>query len=139
MSIKRLVQFLYGLFATLFLIAGTTVLLLRTSLLPTAIRTIVMNAARDDMNAAHLIQEFGSMLVFAGLISIWFIRHYEQSKFFHWAMTTFWALFSVVHWFYVGGPIKSIAGPSINTIPFLLFAVAGLLRNYTDKQTASAD
>jgi len=114
-------------------------LLLRTNLLPAAIRTIVMNAARDDMNAAHLIQEFGSMLIFAGLISIWFIRHYEQSKFFHWAMTTFWALFALVHWFYVGGSIKSIAGPSINTIPFVLFAVAGLLRSYAEKPTPTVD
>jgi hypothetical protein len=127
-TIKPVAQFLYGFFAAVFLIVGPTVLLLRTDLLPAAVRSIVMNVARDDMNAAHLIQEFGSLLVFAGFISIWFIRHYEQSKFFHWAMTTFWALFSLVHWFYVGGSFKSITGPMINTIPFVLFAVVGLLR-----------
>src|SRR5713226_10615487 len=117
MSIRPVAKFLYGFVAAVFLIVGATVLLLRTGLLPAAVRDIVMGIAHDDMNAAHLIQEFGSMLVFAGLISIWFTRHYEQSKFFHWAMTTFWALFSLVHWFYVGGSFKSVSGPMINTIP----------------------
>jgi len=133
-SIKPIAQFLYGFFAAVFLIVGATVLLLRTDLLPAAVRSIVMNVAHEDMNAAHLIQELGSMLVFAGLISVWFIRHYEQSKFFHWAMTTFWALFSLVHWFYVGGPFKSVTGPMINTIPFVLFAIVGLLRKYSEER-----
>jgi len=125
---------LYGLVAAVFLIGGATVLLLRTDLLPAAVRNIVMNVAHDDMNTAHIIQEFASMLIFAGLISVWFIRHYEQSKFFHWAMTAFWALFSLVHWFYVGGPVKSVSGPMINTIPFVLFAVVGLLRHSSEKR-----
>jgi hypothetical protein len=134
MSIRRIAKFLYGFFAAVFLIVGATVLLLRTDLLPAAVRSLVMNVAHDDMNAAHLIQELGSMFVFAGLISVWFIRHYEQSKFFHWAMTTFWALFSLVHWFYVGGSFKSASGPMINTIPFILFAAVGLLRKYSEER-----
>ncbi len=134
MSIRPIAKFLYGLVAAVFLIGGATVLLLRTDLLPAAVRNIVMNVAHDDMNTAHIIQEFASMLIFAGLISVWFIRHYEQSKFFHWAMTAFWALFSLVHWFYVGGPVKSVSGPMINTIPFVLFAVVGLLRHSSEKR-----
>jgi hydrogenase-4 membrane subunit HyfE len=133
-SIRPIAKFLYGFFAAVFLIVGATVLLLRTDLLPAAVRSIVMNVAHDDMNTAHLIQEFGSMLVFAGLISVWFIRHYEQSKFYHWAMTTFWALFSLAHWFYVGGPLKSVSGPMINTIPFVLFAIVGLLRKSSEER-----
>ena len=134
MSIRPIAKFLYGIVAAVFLIGGATVLLLRTDLLPAAVRNIVMNVAHDDMNTAHIIQEFASMLIFAGLISVWFIRHYEQSKFFHWAMTAFWALFSLVHWFYVGGPVKSVSGPMINTIPFVLFAVVGLLRHSSEKR-----
>ena len=134
MSIRPVAKFLYGIVAAVFLIGGVTVLLLRTGLLPAAVRNIVMNVAHDDMNTAHIIQEFGSMLVFAGLISIWFIRHYEQSKFYHWAMTAFWALISLVHWFYVAGPVKSVSGPMINTIPFVLFAVVGLLRKSSDQR-----
>ncbi|MEK6287092.1 MAG: hypothetical protein AABO57_15235 [Acidobacteriota bacterium] len=127
-NIKPIAKFLYGFFAAVFLIVGATVLLLHTGLLPGAVRSIVMRAAHDDLNAVHLIQEFGSLLVFAGLVSVWFIRHYEQSKFFHWAMTTFWALFALVHWLDFKGPFQSAIGPTINTIPFVLFAIVGLLR-----------
>jgi hypothetical protein len=84
LTIKPVARSLYGFFAVIFLIVGVSVLSLRIGLLPDFARSIVMNAAHEDLNAAHLIQEFGSMLVFAGLISVWFIRHYEQSKFFHW-------------------------------------------------------
>lgn len=65
MSIRPIAKFLYGLVAVVFLIGGATVLLLRTGLLPSAVRNTVMNVAHDDMNTAHIIQELGSMLVFA--------------------------------------------------------------------------
>lgn len=134
-NIKPIAKILYGLFAAVFLIVGATVLLLRTGLLPGAVSSLVMRVAHDDMNAIHLIQEFGSLLVFAGLVSVWSIRHYEQSKFFHWAMTTFWALFALVHWFDFRGPLQSAVGPAINTIPFVLFAVVGLLRKSSEEKS----
>jgi hydrogenase-4 membrane subunit HyfE len=128
LNIQLIARSLYGFFAVIFLIVGVSVLLLRTGLLPDFAKSIVMNTARDDLNAVHLVQEFGSMLVFAGLISVWFIRHYERSKFFHWAMTAFWGLFALAHWFDVRGRFQSTLGPTINTVPFVLFVVVGLLR-----------
>jgi len=128
MKVEPMAKSLYGFFAALFLIAGASVLLLGSGLLPAAIRTLIMDIANDDLNAIHLVQELGSMLVFAGLISIWFIRHYEQSRFFHWSMTTFWALFALAHWFVAGGPFHAARGAAINTIPFVLFLIVGLLR-----------
>ena len=47
---------------------------------------------------------------------------------FHVAISTFWGLLALIHWFDVRGPWHSIAGPIINTIPFALSAVAGLPR-----------
>jgi ATP/ADP translocase len=137
LTIKPVARSLYGFFAVIFLIVGVSVLSLRIGLLPDFAKSIVMNAAHEDLNAAHLIQEFGSMLVFASLISVWFIRRYEQSKFFHWAMTTFWALFSLAHWFDVRGRFQSMVGPAINTLPFLLFVVVGLLRKSSEKRSDS--
>jgi ABC-type uncharacterized transport system permease subunit len=75
-NIKPIAQSLYGFFAATFLIAGASVLSLRTGLLPDAVSSIVMDIANGDFNAVHLLQEFGSLMVFGGLISIWFIRHY---------------------------------------------------------------
>lgn len=132
MHIKPIARLLYGIFGALFLIAGVTVLLLRTVLLPDALRNIVIDFGRGDPTTLHIIQEFGSMLVFAGLITFWFIRHYEHSKAFHWAMTVFWGLIAFVHWFNVGGPLRSVRSPMINTIPFILFLLVGLVRRYSE-------
>jgi ATP/ADP translocase len=137
LNIKPVARSLYGFFAVIFLIVGVSVLSLRTGLLPDFAKSIVMNAAHEDLNAVHLVQEFGSMLVFAGLISVWFIRHYERSKFFHWAMTTFWGLFALAHWFDVRGRFQSMLGPTINTVPFVLFVVVGLLRKSWEESSDS--
>jgi hypothetical protein len=132
MVTKVVVKVVYGIFGALYLLAGTGVLLLKTDLLPSAVREIIDSVARNDSNTLHIMQEFGSLLVFVGLITFWFIRHYEQSWPFHWAMTAFWALFALVHWFDIRGPIDSVVGPLINSVPFALFALLGLLRLGTE-------
>jgi hypothetical protein len=78
-----LAKSLYVLFGVLYLGAGTTVLLFRTGLLPPAVKSTLLDAARGDLNGVYLAQEFGSLLVFAGLITLWFARHIQQSLFFH--------------------------------------------------------
>lgn len=129
MNIKAIAKLLYSFFGALFLIAGASVLLLGTGLLPEAVKNLIINVAHGDLNTLHITQEFGSLLVFAGLITFWFIRHYEQSKPFHWAMTTFWCLLALVHWFDARGVFHSALGPMIDTIPFILFVLVGLLRS----------
>src|ERR1044071_5628485 len=111
MRIRTVAKLLYGLFGLLFLLAGTSVMLLRTPLLPGALRDIINEQGRGEPHTLHLIQEFGSLMIFASIMSVWFVRHYERSRAFHFAMTTFWGLFSLAHWFYVGGPIQSMTGP----------------------------
>lgn len=128
MNSKTIAKALYGLFGAFFLIAGGSVLLLRTGLLPDVIKNIINSVGHGDSNALHILQEFGSLLVFAGLMALWAIRHYEQSRAFHWAMTTFWGLLALAHWFDVRGPFESVVGPLINSIPFVLFVLVGLLR-----------
>jgi hypothetical protein len=134
MNTKALARLLYGSVAVVFLLVGVIILLLHTGVLPAGVRDLVLEIAHRDLNTIHLIQELGSILVFVGLITFWFIRHYEQSKPFHWAMTTFWGLFALVHWFDVGRPRESIRGPLVNTIPFLLFLLVGLLRARSERE-----
>jgi hypothetical protein len=42
-------------------------------------------------------------------------------------MTTFWALFALVHWFDVRGPVRLDTGVLVNAIPFVLFLLVGLV------------
>ena len=134
MKIKAFIQFVYGLFGVLFIVAGLSVLALRTNLLPEAIQNIIVNEAQGNLQALHLLQEFSALLVFAGLMSLWAIARYEHSKPYHWATTTFWGLFALAHWFDVRGPWQSLLGPVINTVPFVLFGLIGLLRIVAEKR-----
>jgi hypothetical protein len=127
----------YGFFGTVFLIVGATVMLFHTGLLPGPVQNLILGFAHSDPNALHLIQEFASILVFAGLVSIWFVRHYEHSQLYHWAMTTFWALFALAHWFDGREGLRSVSGPMIDTIPFFLFLLIGLLRWNSERQLSS--
>lgn len=136
MTIKAITKFIYGIFGALFLVAGLSVLSLRANLLPEAVKNIIVNEAHGNLQALHLLQEFSALLVFAGLMSFWSIRHYEQSKPFHWAMTTFWGLLALAHWFDVRGPYQSMLGPLINTIPFALFGLMGLLRIFAESKSS---
>ena len=128
MAIKLLARTLYALAGLLYLAAGASALLLGTGLLPEAVKKLIIDVSRDDLNAQHIIQEFGSLLIFVGLITFWFVWKYDGSLTFHWAMTLFWGLFALIHWFDIRGRVESAAGPLINTIPFVLFLLLGLLR-----------
>jgi hypothetical protein len=125
---KVLARSHYVLSGVLFLAAGGSVLLLKTGLLPSGWRDVIMDVARGEPNTLHVLQEFSSLLVFAGLMSLWFAWHYDRSLAFHWAMTTFWGLLALIHWFDIRGPIESAAGPTINSVPFLIYLAVGLLR-----------
>lgn len=127
MKVKAIAGVLYGLFGAISLLIGASVLLLETGLLPGVVSRGVMNAAHGDARALHIIQEFGAFLVFIGLIAFWFARHYDESRFFHWALTCAFALVALAHWFDVRGE-HSMIGPLVNSVPFLLFLSVGLLR-----------
>ena len=135
MNIKAIAKLVYAIVGAAFLIGGGAVMLLHTGLLPESVKNIVINFAHGDSLAVHLIQEMASILVFVGLITFWFIRHYQQSKVFHWAMTMFWALFALAHWFDGREGPRSVRGPLINTIPFAVFFLIGLLRINSDART----
>lgn len=133
MKVATIAKSLYAFLGVALLIVGVSVLLARTSILPDFAKGFIIRTAHDDPNTLHLMQEFASLMVFAALTTFWFIRHYQQSEAYHWAMTTFWALFSIVHWLDVR-TLRSVAGPLINTIPLVLFALVGLLRRSAESR-----
>ncbi len=137
MNIKTIVKVVYGFFAAAFLIVGTTAFAVGTGLLPEPLHGAIMVVGRGDPTTLHIIQEFGAFLVFIGLITLWFVRRYDQSQTFHWAMTIAWGLIALVHWCDVRGFRNSVIGPIINSIPFLLFAALGLLRWKSEGQVQS--
>src|SRR5262245_38778105 len=97
MLTRALAKAVYALFGTVYLVAGASVLSLGSGLLPASVRDVIVDVGQDQPNSLHILQEFASLLVFAGLMTFWFIWRYDDSRAFHWAMTTFLALFALVH------------------------------------------
>jgi len=125
---KILSIIVYVLLGTILLAVGTAVILFKTGLLPDAVQNAILSEAGSNLHTLHIVQEFGTLLVFAGLITFWFVRHNDQSQFFHWAMTVFLGLLALVHWIDVRGPNTSLTEPIPVTVPFVVFVVLGILR-----------
>jgi hypothetical protein len=136
--IHAITKVIYGLFGVFFVLVGGSVLLLNTGLLPEAVRNIIVDHANGDGRLLHVLQEWGNVHLLLGLLTFWFIRHYDQSQTYHWAMTAYFAVNALIHWFNVAGPPESLASPLINTIPFILFVTLGLLRSMQARADATA-
>ncbi len=136
--IPSITKIVYGLFGVFFVLVGGSVLLVSTGLLPEAVRKIIVDYAEGDGRLLHVIQEWGNAHLLLGLLAFWFIRHYDQSQAYHWAMTAYFGLDALIHWFDVRGAPESIVGLLINTIPFVLFVTLGLLRRMQARADATA-
>jgi hypothetical protein len=134
--IHAITKIVYGLFGVLFVLVGGGVLLVNTGLLPEAGRNIILTFAEGDVRLLHVIQEWGNAHLLLGLVTFWFIRHYDRSQAYHWAMTTYFAVNALIHWFDVRGAPESIVGPLINTVPFILFVTLGMLRTRVRKENS---
>src|SRR5262245_56763157 len=122
-----LARILYGVFAVIFLVAGASSLLFNTGILPATLKNFVEEESQGDLQTLHIMQETASLLLLVGALLCWQLRRDEVSLFFHWSMTAFWALIALVHWVDVRGPWTSAAGPLFTSIPFVLFALVGLI------------
>ena len=132
MLTRVLAKSLYLLFGVGYLAVGVMVLLLGTPLLPPAVRGAIVEAAESNPQTLHIMQEFASLLVFAGLITLWFVWRYDDSRAFHWAMTAFWGLLALIHWFDIEGTFHAGVGEVVTTVPFAVFLLVGLLRLWAE-------
>jgi hypothetical protein len=133
--LRLVIQSLYVLLGAIFLLGGASALLLGTGLLPSPVREVILSIGEDNPNTLHLMQEYASLLVLVALLTFWFVRHYELSRAFHWAMTAFWGLIALVHWFDPRGQFHHGLAEAINSIPFVLFVVMGLFREHAERRT----
>jgi hypothetical protein len=135
--LRTITRSLYALVGAAFLLVGSSVLLLGTGLLPGPLKATILSIGEDNGNTLHLMQEYASLLVLVALLTFWFVKHYERSRAFHWAMTAFWGIIALIHWFDPRGQFHSGPGEAITSIPFLLFLLVGLLREKSEAARAT--
>ena len=132
---RLLTKSVYALVGTAFLLGGSSVLLLGTGLLPRPVQDVILSVGENNPHTLHLMQEYASLLVLVALLTFWFLKHYEQSRAFHWVMTAFWGLIALIHWFDPRGQFHHGLGEAINSIPFVLFVAVGLWRENAERRT----
>ena len=140
MIITRLAKFLYGILGVLYLVVGIGAMLIPTGWLPP---TLVGDLLTDEMSTPageHLVQEFGTVVLAVGLIFLWRATQSAWSAGFHWAMTFYFSLDALIHWIGPDGPIGSWPRGAINSVPFALMLLLGLLqaRSFRRQESPSA-
>ena len=135
-AVEIVTRGVYVLAAVLYLVLGVGVLLLGTGVLPAWIHDRVFEVGRSDPFTMHLIQETGTLWVLAGILFLYFARHYDQSRKFHWAATFYFSLDAWVHWFNAFGKFEHEPRAILNAIPFALFLILGLARRTAESSSA---
>src|SRR5687767_4436617 len=89
---RILAKVTYAVMGAAFLAAGASTLLVNTGLLPDAVRDLILRFSQNNLGMLHVIQELGSLLVLTGLVTLWCVWNYEQSRALHWMLTLYWAI-----------------------------------------------
>jgi predicted acyltransferase len=91
---------------------------------------LIGNFLTDEMSTPageHLLQEFGTVVIAVGLVFLWRAKEALWSARFHWIMTLYLSLDALIHWVGPDGPIGSLSRGAINSVPFTLMVLLGLL------------
>lgn len=128
MKTTRPVQVLYILFGILYLAMGIGAMLAPPGWLPQKLIGALPAGEMQDPFVAHLVQEFGSVVLAVGLVFLWRARQSEWSAAFHWAMTFYLLLNALIHWISPDGSISPWSRGLINSLPPALMLVAAALQ-----------
>lgn len=130
MTITKIIRAVYVLLALLFLIIGVGAMLIPTGWLPARWELgfeAIYAAESPASYLNHLTQEFGTVVIAVGMIFLWQAWRAELSRTFHWMMTFYLALDTLIHWVGPQGLIGDLQRGIINSIQTLLMLGLGLL------------
>jgi hypothetical protein len=127
MMLTKVLRIVYGLFGVLYVLIGVGSILLPLGWLPQRFGGDVLAREAPSVFLEHLLQEFGTVVLALGLVFLWHARRKELSLGFHWLATSYFLLDAMVHWIGPEGLIGSWSRGIINSIPFALMLLLGLL------------
>ena len=133
MMLSKITRTVYALFGAIFVLLGTAALLSPTGWLPQGLSGVIV-AGEIPSSFGHILQEYGAAFVALGLVFFWFAKQKELSRSLHWAITFYFALNALIHWFKPGVSASSWSSGIMNSIPFVLLLLLGLLLQRTPER-----
>lgn len=127
MTIEKVTRVVYGLLGVFYVVVGIGSMLLPAGWLPAGVMAGVAGEAQRSAFTAHLLQEFGTVVLGLGFVFLWYAGREVHSRAFHWAMTFYLALDALIHWVGPEGSIGSWQRGIANSIPFAVMLTLGLL------------
>ena len=128
MLLNKITRIVYGFFGILYALVGAGSMLLPTGWLPQGLGNIILAGEVPSPFFAHLLQEFGTVVLALGFVFLWYASRREQSRGFHWMMTFYFSLDTLIHWVGPEGLIGSWSRGIVNSVPFAVMLVLGLLQ-----------
>jgi hypothetical protein len=136
--LTKFTRVVYVLFGVLYILIGVGSFLLPLGWLPETVTGDMLAGESRSAFFDHLLQEFGIVVLALGLIFLWYARRKELSWGFHWLVTFYFALDALIHWVAPDGQISPWSRGTINTIPFAVMLLLGLLQLRAGRRLDSA-
>jgi hypothetical protein len=134
MTLNKITRIVYGLLGILYVLLGAGSMLLPTGWLPRSLADDILAGEMPSPFVAHLLQEFGTVVLALGLVFLWYANRKEQSRSFHWAMTFYFSLDTLIHWVRPEGLIGSWPRGIANSISLAVMMLLGLLQLRASKR-----
>src|SRR5262249_52368511 len=107
MTLNQITRVVYGLLGIFYVLVGIGSMLLPTVWFPHDLARNFLAGETLNPFSAHLLQEFGTLMIALGMVFFWFARRDEYNRSFHWAMTFYLSLDAFIHWVGPEDPIGS--------------------------------
>jgi uncharacterized membrane protein len=88
--------------------------------------TSLASEAAQSEHLTHILREQGASAIFLGLMSFWYIAHYEHRRIVHYFLTLFALLLAGIHWIDYADGNKPIMSGLINSILFLVMSALAI-------------
>jgi hypothetical protein len=134
MALNKITRIVYGILGILYVLLGAGSMLIPTNWLPRSLVNDILAGEMPSPFVEHLLQEFGTVVLALGLVFLWYANRKEQSRSFHWAMTFYFSLDTLIHWVGPEGLIGSWPRGIANSIPLAVMMLLGLLQLRASKR-----
>ena len=128
MTLEKTIRMVYFILAAAYAVFGVAAISLPPGWLPQSLAQSFLGDESVSPLFGHVLQEFGSLFLVLGGIFFWYAKRASLSLAFHWIITIYFLLNALVHWFGPSGFTDSWSSGVVNSIPFVVMSILGVLQ-----------